>query len=53
MGDPAQIDHPYLDELNNGLAYVVETFKSQRESGHVKLEKGERSGLAQLAADLL
>ncbi|MFB4164734.1 PhoH family protein [Alteribacillus sp. JSM 102045] len=53
MGDPAQIDHPYLDELSNGLAYVVEMFKDQSMSGHVKLEKGERSGLAQLAADLL
>ncbi|RKD75497.1 PhoH-like ATPase [Sinobaca qinghaiensis] len=53
MGDPKQIDHPYLDELNNGLAYVVEVFKDQSISGHVKLEKGERSGLAQLAADLL
>ncbi|SDW01983.1 PhoH-like ATPase [Marinococcus luteus] len=53
LGDPAQIDHPYLDELNNGLAYVVEMFKNQGVSGHVKLEKGERSGLAQLAADIL
>ncbi len=53
MGDPAQIDHPYLDEYNNGLTYVVEKFKEQTISGHVKLEKGERSGLAQLAADLL
>ncbi|MFZ4450288.1 PhoH family protein [Salibacterium aidingense] len=53
MGDPAQIDHPYLDELNNGLAYIVEKFKDKQISGHVKLEKGERSGLAQLAADIL
>ncbi|MGO4887928.1 PhoH family protein [Anaerobacillus sp. MEB173] len=53
MGDPQQIDHPYLDEYNNGLTYVVEKFKDQAVSGHVKLEKGERSGLAQLAADLL
>ncbi|MBU8906728.1 PhoH family protein [Desertibacillus haloalkaliphilus] len=53
MGDPAQIDHPYLDEYNNGLTYVVEKFKDQTVSGHVKLEKGERSGLAQLAADIL
>ncbi|RSL31105.1 PhoH family protein [Salibacterium salarium] len=53
MGDPAQIDHPYLDELNNGLAYIVEKFKGQGVSGHIKLEKGERSGLAQLAADIL
>ncbi|MEC1633309.1 PhoH family protein [Bacillus mojavensis] len=53
MGDPEQIDHPYLDSLNNGLAYVVERFKGQPISGSVKLLKGERSGLAQLAADLL
>ncbi|WNF35595.1 PhoH family protein [Bacillaceae bacterium IKA-2] len=53
MGDPQQIDHPYLDEYNNGLTYLVEKFKGQKISGHVKLEKGERSGLAQLAADLL
>lgn len=53
MGDPEQIDHPYLDAYNNGLTYVVEKFKDQRISGHIKLIKGERSGLAQLAADLL
>ncbi|OEH93906.1 PhoH family protein [Bacillus solimangrovi] len=53
MGDPEQIDHPYLDEYNNGLAYVVEKFKDQQVSGHVRFIKGERSSLAQLAADLL
>ncbi|WP_449622481.1 PhoH family protein [Robertmurraya sp. Marseille-Q9965] len=53
MGDPEQIDHPYLDAYNNGLTYVVEKFKNETISGHVKLFKGERSGLAQLAADLL
>ncbi|MEH7130460.1 PhoH family protein [Neobacillus drentensis] len=53
MGDPEQIDHPYLDAYNNGLTYVVEKFKDQVISGHVKLLKGERSGLALLAADLL
>ncbi len=53
MGDPQQIDHPYLDEYNNGLTYVVEKFKEQKISGHVKFVKGERSKLAQLAADLL
>jgi PhoH-like ATPase len=42
-----------LDAYNNGLTYVVEKFKDQRISGHIKLIKGERSGLAQLAADLL
>ncbi|MCA1029921.1 PhoH family protein [Bacillus timonensis] len=53
MGDPDQIDHPYLDEYNNGLTYVVEKFKEQKVAGHIRLVKGERSGLAQLAADLL
>lgn len=53
MGDPAQIDHPYLDQYNNGLTYVVEKFKQEKISGHIQLIKGERSGLAQLAADLL
>lgn len=53
MGDPEQIDHPYLDAYNNGLTYVVECFKDQEISGHIKLVKGERSGIAQLAADLL
>lgn len=53
MGDPDQIDHPYLDAYNNGLTYVVEKFKDQQIAGHVQLVKGERSSLAQLAADLL
>ncbi|HLU23388.1 MAG TPA: PhoH family protein [Bacillaceae bacterium] len=53
VGDPEQIDHPYLDEYNNGLTYILEKFKSQPVAGHIKLVKGERSGLAQLAADLL
>ncbi|HYK71874.1 MAG TPA: PhoH family protein [Pseudoneobacillus sp.] len=53
MGDPEQIDHPYLDAYNNGLTYVVERFKEQSVAGHVKLLKGERSGLARLAAELL
>ncbi|HJV31560.1 MAG TPA: PhoH family protein [Bacillales bacterium] len=53
MGDPEQIDHPYLDAYNNGLTYVLEKFKDQIVSGHIKLLKGERSGLARLAADLL
>lgn len=53
MGDPGQIDHPYLDAYSNGLTYVVERFKNQQISGHINLERGERSQLAQLAADLL
>lgn len=53
MGDPEQIDHPYLDSVSNGLTYLVERFKEQGISGHITLEKGERSKLAQVAADLL
>lgn len=53
MGDPEQIDHPYLDAASNGLTYVVERFRQEEISGHITLEKGERSKLAQLAADLL
>lgn len=53
MGDPAQIDHPYLDSISNGLTHAVERFKFESISGHMTLEKGERSKLAQQAADLL
>jgi len=53
IGDPEQIDHPYLDATNNGLIYVAERFKHQKLSAHLFLEKGERSQLAQLAVDLL
>ncbi|MBH5316922.1 PhoH family protein [Paenibacillus sp. GSMTC-2017] len=53
MGDPGQIDHPYLDSISNGLTHIVERFKQENISGHMTLEKGERSKLAQQAADLL
>ncbi|MFS0727590.1 PhoH family protein [Paenibacillus sp. 1P07SE] len=53
MGDPEQIDHPYLDAVSNGLTYIMERFKQEGLSGHITLEKGERSKLAQLATDLL
>lgn len=39
MGDPEQIDHPYLDAASNGLSYIVEKFKQQGISGHITLEK--------------
>ena len=53
MGDPEQIDHPYLDRLNNGLTYVIERFKGQQISGHVKLVKEKGLVWPELAADLL
>ncbi|HTP65238.1 MAG TPA: PhoH family protein [Geobacteraceae bacterium] len=52
-GDPYQIDNPYVDASSNGLTYVVERFKSEHISGHVTMMKGERSALAELAANLL
>lgn len=52
-GDAYQIDNPYVDSSNNGLTYVVERFKEQAMAGHITLEKGERSALAELAANLL
>ncbi len=52
-GDPHQIDQPYLDSVNNGLTYVVEKFKTAKVAAHVTLVKGERSELAELAANLL
>lgn len=52
-GDPYQIDQPYLDSVNNGLTHAVERMKGSTLAGHVTLTKGERSALAQAAADLL
>lgn len=52
-GDCNQIDTPYLDENSNGLAYLIDRLKGQDLFAHVKLEKGERSELANLANDLL
>ncbi|MEZ4600557.1 MAG: PhoH family protein [Syntrophotaleaceae bacterium] len=52
-GDPYQIDNPYVDSSSNGLTYAVEKFKGQEIAGHVTLTKGERSPLAELAANLL
>jgi PhoH-like ATPase len=52
-GDPYQIDNPYVDSSNNGLTMVVERFKGEPIAGHVTLQKGERSPLAELAANIL
>ncbi len=52
-GDPRQIDNPYLDANSNGLAVLVERMKAEAISGHVTLQKGERSEVAELGACLL
>ena len=53
IGDPAQIDNPYVDSRSNGLVYCANRMKGQAIAAHVQLTKGERSLLAELAADLL
>ena len=53
LGDINQIDNKDLDPLNNGLTYVVEKFKTSELSGHITLFKGERSPLAEEAAQIL
>ncbi len=53
IGDPAQIDNPYVDSRSNGLVFCHNRMKGQPISAHIKLTKGERSKLAELAADLL
>jgi PhoH-like ATPase len=52
-GDPYQIDNPYVDQTNNGLIHVVNRFRNERLAGHITMSKGERSPLAELAANLL
>lgn len=52
-GDPYQIDNPYVDSSSNGFNYVVSRFRDQAVAAHIELQKGERSELAELAADIL
>jgi PhoH-like ATPase len=52
-GDIFQIDTPYLDSQSNGLSYLIDRVKDHSLYAHIKLEKGERSELANLANDLL
>ena len=52
-GDPYQIDNPYVDSSSNGFNYIVSKFREQAIAAHIELQKGERSELAELAANLL
>jgi PhoH-like ATPase len=52
-GDAYQIDNPYVDAISNGLSHVVERFKEVPLAGHVTLVRGERSSLAEMAANIL
>jgi len=53
LGNIAQIDTPYLTEGSSGITYVVDRFKGWPHSGHVTLQRGERSRLADHAAEIL
>ncbi|MFV0338981.1 MAG: PhoH family protein [Chthoniobacterales bacterium] len=53
VGDPGQIDNPYVDKRSNGLVYTKNRLKAQAITAHISLTKGERSPLAQLGAGLM
>jgi PhoH-like ATPase len=53
LGNIAQIDTPYLTEGSSGLTYVVDRMKDWPHAGHITLARGERSRLADHAADVL
>jgi len=52
-GDPYQIDNPYVDSSSNGFNYIISKFRAEAVAAHIELQKGERSELAELAANLL
>jgi PhoH-like ATPase len=53
IGDPAQIDNPYVDSRSNGLVYARQKMRGQPFAAHIPLVKGERSALAEAAAKLM
>ncbi len=53
VGDPAQIDNPYVDSRSNGLVYARNRLKGEEVTAHVGLSKGERSTLAEIGARLM
>lgn len=53
VGDPEQIDNPYVDRRSNGLVFTRDRLRNEACSAHVTLEKGERSELAEAGARLM
>jgi PhoH-like ATPase len=53
LGNLAQIDTPYLTEGSSGLTFCVDRFKGWAHFGHITLQRGERSRLADYASDVL
>ncbi len=52
-GDPYQIDNPYVDASSNGFNYLISKFRDHPIAAHIELQKGERSELAEIAANIL
>jgi PhoH-like ATPase len=52
-GDPYQIDNPYVDSASNGLTVTADRLRAESLVGHIMLAKGERSELANIAANKL
>ena len=52
-GDIDQIDNVYVDATTNGLTYTIEKIKNYDVAGHITLQKGERSKVATLGANIL
>jgi PhoH-like ATPase len=53
IGDLGQIDNPYVDAHTNGLVYTRNRLQGQEFMAHVNLFKGERSQMAEVAANLM
>jgi PhoH-like ATPase len=53
LGNVGQIDTPYLTESSSGITYVVDHFKNWPHGGHIRLQTGERSRLADFASENL
>jgi len=53
IGDLAQIDNPYVDAHTNGLVFTRNRLQGQPFMAHVNLFKGERSEMAEVAANLM
>jgi len=53
IGDLSQIDNPYVDAHTNGLVYTRSRLQGQSFMAHVNLFKGERSEMAEVAANLM
>jgi len=53
IGDLAQIDNPYVDAHTNGLVFTRNRLQGQPFMARVNLFKGERSEMAEVAANLM